>query len=73
MTATAPTSELLAQIVDQMLLVENLRDPRQPHGTPTTAGMAAFALREEGVAPTPALVEVVLALVASKRSRVDAA
>ncbi len=67
---TTPTPELLAEIVDQLLLVENLHDPRQPHGVETDAGMVEFALREEDIQPTPALVATVLNLVASRRCAV---
>ncbi len=73
MTAIEPTPELLDQIVDELVLVEHVHDPRQPHGTLTTPYLVALSLRDEDIHPTPVLVATVLALVATKRTEVDAA
>lgn len=73
MTVVAPTPEVLDEVARILVLVENLHDPRQGSGTLTTPYLAALALRDEGIAPSPALVEAVLALVAARRPGVSAA
>lgn len=73
MTAVAATDALLEDVARILLLVENLHDPRAPHGTLTTPELAAGALRDADVTPTPELVEHVLALVATRRPGVSAA
>lgn len=64
---TEPTADVLAQIVEQLLLTENIHDPRLDHGTPTNERMVEFALRDEGIRPTPELIPHILGLVATKR------
>lgn len=73
MTAVEPTPELLAELVDQLVLTENVHDPRQSSGTLTTPYLVVLSLRDEHIQPTPALVEAVMALVATRRDRVAAA
>lgn len=70
---TAPTPELMAELANQLALVEHLHDPRQSTGTLTTPYLVEMALRDEGIRPTPALVAHVLELVEAGRDRVDAA
>lgn len=67
MTPTAVTTEALDEVVGVLLLVETLHDPRAPHGTRTTPDLAAGALSDVGIHPTPALVEAVMRLVAAGR------
>jgi hypothetical protein len=73
MTAIEPTPELLDQLVEQLVLVENLHDPRLTSGTLTTPYLVALSLRDEGIQPSEELVEHVLELVASRRNGQDAA
>jgi hypothetical protein len=63
-----PTAATIAEVVAVLLLVEHVRDPRVPTGTRTTRDLAAGALRDADVAPTPALLSLVLRLVESGRA-----